>query len=197
MDPAADLTAWLDHVAFTGLTTDQVTSRLIDEIAAWGAGHGWRVYRRAPSVVPLPPPMENRFSVLDVACARPDGPPLAIEVDHTDRGRTLAKLRAEADAGRVALWVRWGRPPFTEPGDPIRLVPLEVTRSGKLHRRLPERPPPAHSGVAGIAEAQELAIPLTGGTQRRPAAPDGSEALPGMPEEVQPRPSRRSTAPGG
>jgi hypothetical protein len=156
MDPAADLRARLDRVTFTGLTTDQVTARLIDEIAAWGAGHGWRVYRRAPSVVPLPPPMSDRFSVLDVACARPDGPPLAVEVDHTDRGRTLDKLRAEAAAGRVALWVRWGRPPFTDPGDPVALVPLDVAKTGKLHRRVPDRPAPAHT--AGIGKAQ--AVPL-------------------------------------
>jgi hypothetical protein len=158
MDPAADLTSWLDRVTFTDLTTDEVTARLIDEIAAWGDDHGWRVYRRAPSVVPLPPPMESRFSVLDVACARPGGPPLAIEVDHTDRARTLAKLRAEAAAGRVAMWVRWGRPPFTPPGEPVAFVPVEVARQGKLHRRVPDRPPPAHS--AGIGAAQELTIPM-------------------------------------
>jgi hypothetical protein len=160
MDPAADLAARLDGVAFTGLTTDEVTARLIDEIVAWGEGHGWRVYRRAPSVVPLPPPMENRFSVLDVACARPDGPPLAIEVDHTDRARTLDKLRAEAAAGRVALWVRWGRPPFTAPGDPVGFVPVAVVKQGKLHRRGPDRPPPAHS--ARIGTAQPMTIPLAG-----------------------------------
>ncbi len=158
MEPAADLEAWLGRVTFTDLTIDDVTATLIGEIAAWGEDHGWRVYRRAPSVVPLPPPMESRFSVLDVACARPDGPPLAIEVDHTDRGRTLAKLRAEAAAGRVAIWVRWGRPPFTPPGAPVAFVPVEVTRQGKLHRRVPERPPPAHS--ARVESAQALTIPL-------------------------------------
>jgi hypothetical protein len=158
VDPAADLTAWLSRVTFDGLTTDQVTARLIDEIVGWGERHGWRVYRRAPSVVPLPPPMENRFSVLDVACARPDGVPLAIEVDHTDRGRTLAKLRAEAAAGRVALWVRWGRPPFTAPGDPVALVPLPVDKYGKLHRRMPDRPPPEHSAAIGTAQAQTIPL---------------------------------------
>lgn len=158
MEPAADLTDWLERVTFDGLTTDQVTARLIDEVVAWGEEHGWRVYRRAPSVVPLPPPMDKQFSVLDVACARPDGPPLAVEVDHTDRARTWAKLRAEAAAGRVALWVRWGRPPFTDPGDPVRLVPFAVERHGKVHRRMPDRPPPAHS--AGIEAAQALTIPL-------------------------------------
>ena len=158
MDPAASLAEWLDRVTFTELTTDQVTARLIDEIAAWGSGHGWRVYRRAPSVVTLPPPMERQHSVLDVACARPDGPPLAIEVDHTDRRRTAEKLRAEADAGRIAIWVRWGRPPFAEPPPPVRMVTCEVTRRAKLHSRTHDRPAPAHS--AGIGQAQELTIPL-------------------------------------
>jgi hypothetical protein len=160
MDPAAALTAWLDRVTFSDLSTEQVTARLIDEIAGWGNAQGWRVYRRAPSVMTLPPPMERRHSVLDVACARPDGPPLAIEVDHTDRGRTVEKLRAEADAGRIAIWVRWGRPPFVAPPDPVRMVTCAVTRHGKLHTRMPDRPPPPHSAGLEAAQAQELTIPL-------------------------------------
>jgi hypothetical protein len=156
MDPAADLSAWLDRVTFAELSTDQVTLRIIDEVAAWGGSHGWRVYRRAPSVVPLPPPMDKQHSVLDVACARPDGPPLAIEIDHTDRGRTVDKLVAEAAAGRVAIWVRWGTGRFREPPAPVRMVTLEVTRRGRLNTRMPELPAPRHgTGIAG-ADAQPI-----------------------------------------
>jgi hypothetical protein len=127
---------------------------------AWGAAQGWRVYRRAPSVVTLPPPLERQHSVLDVACARPDGPPLAIEIDHTDRRRTVDKLLAEADAGRAAIWVRWGTGPFREPPPPVRMVSCTVTRRAKLFTRMPGRPAPAH-GVS-IAAAQEMPIPLEG-----------------------------------
>src|SRR4051794_41579408 len=128
MDPAASLAARLAGVTFAGLTTDQVTARIIDEVAAWGSAHGWRVYRRAPSVVTLPPPMERQHSVLDVACARPDGPPIVVEVDHTDRRRTVDKLLAEAEAGRIGIWVRWGTPPFKPPPMPVQMVTFEVTR---------------------------------------------------------------------
>jgi hypothetical protein len=158
MEPAVSLTEWLDHVTFADLTTEQVTARIIDEVAGWALAQGWRVYRRAPSVVPLPPPMERRFSVLDVACARPAGPPLAIEVDHTDRGRTLEKLRAEADAGRVAIWVRWGPGPFRQPPPPVLMVTCEVSRRARLHTRMPDRPAPEHSGH--ILGAVAMPIPL-------------------------------------
>jgi hypothetical protein len=172
MDPAADLAAWLDRVTFADLSTDQVTLRLIDEVAAWAGGHGWRVYRRAPSVVPLPPPMDKQHSVLDVACARPDGPPLAIEIDHSDRRRTVDKLVAEAAAGRVPIWVRWGTGGFREPPAPVRMVPLEVTRRGRLNTRMPDRPPPAHGVRITVAEA----VPIF-----------QSEAEPIFPPEAEPK----------
>ena len=156
MDPAADLTARLDRVTFADLNADQVTARIIDEVTAWAAGHGWRVYRRAASVVRLPPPMQGRHSVLDVACARPDGPPLAIEVDHTDRRRTVEKLIAEAEAGRVPIWVRWGTGGFREPPPPVRMVTVRVTRHGHLNSRHPDLPPPRHGDAIAGAEAQEI-----------------------------------------
>jgi hypothetical protein len=158
MEPAASLTEWLDRVTFADLTTEQVTARIIDEVAGWALAQGWRVYRRAPSVVTLPPPMERQHSVLDVACARPDGPPLAVEVDHTDRGRTVQKLRAEADAGRVAIWVRWGPGPFHQPPPPVRMVTCEVSRRARLHTRMPDRPAPEHSGH--VLGAVEMPIPI-------------------------------------
>src|ERR671921_290813 len=73
MDLVGDLAARLDGVTFTDLTTEQVTARIIDEVVAWGRGHGWRVYRRPPSVVPLPPPLERQHSVIDVGGARGGG----------------------------------------------------------------------------------------------------------------------------
>ncbi|RKN45372.1 hypothetical protein [Micromonospora endolithica] len=165
---AASLAGRLDAVTFTDLTTDQVTARLIDAVADWAGEQGWRVYRRAPSVLPLPPPMSARQSVLDVACARPDGPPVVVEVDHGTRRRTWEKLLAEADAGRVTLWVRWGAGRFTAPPPPIRMVSCAVHRrpdpTGVLHSRRPraDRLPPVHSAVPqGSVDAVELPLPPT------------------------------------
>ncbi|MEV4822263.1 hypothetical protein [Micromonospora sp. NPDC049274] len=163
---AADLGRWLAELTFVDLDADDVTARVIDAVARWGQARGWRVYRRAPSVVPLPPPMQQRHSVLDVACARPDGPPVVIEVDHTDRARTVQKLTAEAEAGRIPIWVRWGVGRFTAPPPPVRMVTVEVTRRagpagrGRLHSRTDDRPAPAHSTGGGTAAPQALPIPL-------------------------------------
>lgn len=160
-----DLEAWLARLTFADLTQDEVTARIIDAVAAWGAEQGWRVYRRAPSVVTLPPPMDKQHSVLDVALARPGAPPVVVEVDHTDRKRTIEKLCAEAEAGRVAVWVRWGPGRFTDPPAPIRMVTLPVTRQRGRYTRStePDRAAPAHSVTATVAvEVTELPLPDRG-----------------------------------
>ncbi|WP_194822961.1 MULTISPECIES: hypothetical protein [unclassified Micromonospora] len=164
---AASLTAWLDRLEFVDLGTDEVTARIIDAVSAWAAEQGWRSYRRAASVLPLPPPMTDRHSVLDVACARRDGPPVVVEVDHTDRRRTWEKLAAEAAAGRVALWVRWGPGRFAVPPAPIHPVTCEVLRlsgppgAGRRHRRTREsaRPAPVHSARDVDPVVEPLPLP--------------------------------------
>jgi hypothetical protein len=160
---ASALAARLGALTFLDRTADDVTATLIDAVAAWATAEGWRVYRRARSVVPLPPPYENRFSTLDVACARPAGPPVVIEVDRTDRRRTVEKLLAEAAAGRIAIWLRWGTGAIAEPPAPIRLVTCAVTaRSGVGGRRFDrtatrDRPPPRHSPGGTPTGVQPLA----------------------------------------
>lgn len=164
---AASLDRWLERLTFVDLTTDEVTARIIEAVLAWAGGEGWRVYRRAPSVMPLPPPLSSQYSVLDVACARPNGPPVVIEIDHTDRRRTMDKLVAEAAAGRIAVWVRWGPGRFVAPPPPIHMVTCVVTRhngpagQGRLHARMPvhDRPPPVHS-VEGAGTAATVALPI-------------------------------------
>jgi hypothetical protein len=160
---AAGLAARVAAVTFLDRTADEVTEVLIDVTADWAARQGWRVYRRARSVVPLPPPYEHRYSTLDLACARPAGPPVVIEFDRTDRRRTVDKLLAEAAAGRIAIWVRWGTGTIAHPPDPVRLVTCPVTgRSGAGGRRfdrtlVSDRPPPRHSGGGTPAGPQPFA----------------------------------------
>ncbi|WBB68311.1 hypothetical protein [Micromonospora sp. WMMD812] len=156
---AASLTAHLSRLTFVDRSTRDVTTLLVEAVAAWGEAHGFRVYRRAASVVPLPAPYQDRHSVVDVAFARPAGRPIVVEVDHTDRRRTVEKLLAEADAGRVALWVRWGPGPFAAPPAPIHLVTCEVAVRNHRHSRLPARAAPQHSAPAG-ATAEPVELPL-------------------------------------
>lgn len=149
----AGLGGWLARVTFTDQTTDEVTELLIDSVAAWAMAQGWRVYRRAASVMPLPPPYAHRHSIVDLGCARETGHPVVVEVDHSDRRRTLDKLRMEAAAGRIPIWVRWGERPLSPPPAPVTMVPVQVSsrsgpgRTGRLYSRIlaPHRPAPAHS----------------------------------------------------
>ncbi|MET7401297.1 nuclear transport factor 2 family protein [Dactylosporangium sp. NPDC005572] len=156
---ASELAAWLDRLTFSDRTEAQVTRLVVGAVSEWGRSKGWRVYPRAASVVPLPPPYEQRHSVVDVGFARADGPPVVVEVDHADRRRTLDKLAAEATAGRLALWVRWGTGRFATPPDGVHLVPLRATPrtplggGGRLWSRAPEaeRPAPEHSDAPPAA----------------------------------------------
>jgi hypothetical protein len=145
---------WLDALTFADLTADQVTARLVDEVARWGENQGWRVYRRAPSVFPLPPPLRGN-SVVDVACARPDGQPIVVEIDRLERRRTVDKLLAEAAAGRLAILVRWGSGPFNPPPLPVHLVVREAVRQRGHWHTVTDLPAPRHSGAVA-AEPEEL-----------------------------------------
>jgi hypothetical protein len=159
---AASLADRLAGVTFVDLGADEVTALLVDSVVAWAVDQGWRAYRRAPSVMPLPAPFAHRHSWIDVGCARPEGAPVAVEVDRTDRQRTVDKLLAEAEAGRVAIWVRWGAGPFADPPAPVRLVTCQVTarrgvaEKGHRYTRLPatDRPAPAHTATGMKAEEQ-------------------------------------------
>jgi hypothetical protein len=153
---AESLAAWLHDLHFTDLAEAQATARIVDAVAQWGESRGWRVYRRAPSVFPLPPPLKGH-SVLDVACARPDGAqPIAVEVDRLDRQRTVDKLLAEAAEGRLAIWVRWGSGPFRPPPLPVHLVTREAAKTGGGWHTVADLPAPRHSAALEATEAAEL-----------------------------------------
>jgi hypothetical protein len=173
---AASLAAWLDRLTFTDLTADQATATIIDAIVEWGRAQQWRVYRRPPSVVPLPPPLKG-MSVLDVGCARPQAQAVAIEVDRLDRQRTVDKLLAESAAGRLAIWVRWGTGPFTPPPLPVHMVTREASRHRGLWHTVADLPAPRHSAATTApttAAPQEL--PLLGDTGNPAAAAMSQES---------------------
>ncbi|MEV1287450.1 hypothetical protein [Micromonospora sp. NPDC049679] len=168
----ASLAGWIGELTFVDQDADEVTALLVEAAVAWGTGQGWRVYRRAPSVMALPPPYEHRRSCVDVACARPAGAPIVIEVDHADRRRSVDKLVAEAEAGRIAIWVRWGSGRFEPPPLPVRMVTCRVTSrrglgGGRLHSLLPanDRPAPMHTVVDVSPDGQG---DLFGGSSHRP-----------------------------
>ncbi|MFI5493873.1 hypothetical protein [Actinoplanes sp. NPDC051859] len=157
-----DLADRLTALTFSGLTQEQVTALLIDAVVEWGEEQGWRVYRRAPSVMRLPPPMERQHSVLDVALARPGAPPVVVEVDHTDRKRTVEKLLAEAEEGRIPFWVRWGPGRIADAPPPIEVIAVSVTRHQGRYSRSDLAAPEHSPRSLGPAEATELPLPGEG-----------------------------------
>jgi hypothetical protein len=156
-----------DHLAaltFTDLDADQVTELLVEAVIGWASAAGWRAYKKARSVMPLPPPYADRHSWVDVGIARADALPVVVEIDQSDRKRTLEKLRAEADAGRIALWVRWGKGPFNPPELPVRLASCLVdVRKDAAGRKLfsshvADRPPPPAPAGIELAEVEQVSL---------------------------------------
>lgn len=150
---ANSLARWIASVSFVDRDADEVTELLIEAVIWWAQERGWRAYRKARSVFALPPPFEHRHSFVDVGIARRDGDPIVVEVDRSDRKRTLDKLAAEAERGRVALWLRWGTGAFADPPAPVRLIGCHVeARKAADGRKVfstpgQEKPAPRHSGV--------------------------------------------------
>ncbi|MBE1490582.1 hypothetical protein [Plantactinospora soyae] len=173
----AALDGWLDRLTFTDQTSDEVTALLIDSVAAWAMAQGWRVYRRAASVMPLPPPYTHKHSIVDIGCARTAGAPVVIEVDHSDRQRSIDKLLLEAAAGRIPVWLRWSDRRFEPPPAPVTMVTFRVTsRSGPdgTGRRYSkasatDRPAPSHT-LGQTAEPGEQVDLFT--TPTPPGRPD-------------------------
>lgn len=150
---AGSLSRWIASVSFVDRTADEVTELLIEAVIWWAQEEGWRAYRQARSVVKLPPPMDNLHSFVDVGIARHDGAPIVVEVDRSDRKRTLEKLAAEAEQGRIALWLRWGTGTFATPPARVSLIPCHVeARKAADGRKLfstptQDKPAPRHSGI--------------------------------------------------
>jgi len=164
VDRVADsLSRWIASMSFVDRDADELTELLIEAVIWWAQEEGWRAYRKARSVVALPPPFEHRHSFVDVGIARRDGNPIVVEVDRSDRKRTLAKLAAEAQRGRVALWLRWGTGTFATPPAPVRLIPCHVEARKSADGRkvfstpVQDLPAPTHSRVnLGDSEQTDL-----------------------------------------
>jgi hypothetical protein len=155
-DVAALLQQHLAEVSFADKDADEVTELLLTAAADWATAQGWRVYRKARSVFPLPPPYADKFSYVDLAFARHEQAPVVVEIDRTDRRRTVDKLLAEAQAGRVTIWIRWSDREIAEPPAPIQLVKVEVTgHKRRFSTPTPEKPAPEHSTV-DLAAADQM-----------------------------------------
>ncbi|MGW4413066.1 hypothetical protein ACWEJ6_54610 [Nonomuraea sp. NPDC004702] len=160
------LSRWLAPMAFTDWSAARVTSELTRAIVVWGVGHQWRVRCEVPSLAGLPGAHPDRPGYLDVVCERLDGPPIAIEIDQHDKPWSLRKLLAEAQAGVVPVWVRWGEPGTRAVPAPVALVELATPYrlAGPTGRRLyskvavaPQPLPAPENSAAAAADVAPVA----------------------------------------
>ncbi len=84
---------------------------------------------------------DRRPGFLDLAAYRGDQLRIAVEIDRSDKPRSIAKLQEAARRGLVPLWVRWGHdlPGETGKALPAELCVVEIPidfRRGRLPRPL-------------------------------------------------------------
>lgn len=125
---AAALRHGLATVRLTGLSTVEATAAVTAAVVAWCHGRGWTPELEVPGrITRATQDGGERRARLDVVCARPAGPAMAIEIDRFGKVWSLRKLLAEVEAGRRALWVRWhGRTLIDVPAT-VGLVDLAAT----------------------------------------------------------------------
>ena len=104
------LQEWLAPLEFTDLSRSAVTEAITAQAVAWAMSHGFVVSQDVEAVATKRRPHNRHIGLLDIACEHPSGQQLAIEVDFANRVWSVEKLAAEADAGKLALWVKWGGP---------------------------------------------------------------------------------------
>lgn len=103
-----------------GLSIPETTTLITEHVVGWARDQGWCPEREVRARIARQTRSGPRQGRLDLVCQRPGGlSPVAIEIDRFGKVWSLRKLIAEADAGAVALWVRWR-------GRTLVAVPAEV-----------------------------------------------------------------------
>ncbi|HUR15644.1 MAG TPA: hypothetical protein VMZ33_00030 [Candidatus Limnocylindrales bacterium] len=110
-------------------STAGVTSQITAEIVRWAVTRGWSARTEARVHAPDADHGDQRLGFLDVIVRRGNLlPDLAIEIDSTDKPWSVTKLRHAAQAGMVAIWVRWGDDDWAGIFDEIDVIQLPLIR---------------------------------------------------------------------
>lgn len=83
----------------------QATRALTEALASWAYEHRWRPYRELK--LPIAPEAADRFGRCDLIVLRGAAPDVVIELDSAPNAASEEKLRFAAEAGAIAVWVRW------------------------------------------------------------------------------------------
>ncbi|MDQ7910204.1 hypothetical protein RB614_37485 [Phytohabitans sp. ZYX-F-186] len=161
----SSLAGWLAPLAFD-LTAAEVTSLLTVEVARWAEQYQFACDREVPSRYTRTSRRGFEWpGLIDIVGRHPNGVKLAIEIDRHTKRRSLDKLIAEAEAGAVAIWVRWfGQSTIVVPPT-VGLVELRVRRvrtpgdGGYRYQRTPHLAwpaPPPHGAPVRMAYQARL-----------------------------------------
>jgi hypothetical protein len=106
----SSLREWLAQIHFVDLSRSAVTELLTDHVAAWGRSHGFDIQTEVEGVATKRKSYGRHIGLLDVLCTHRSGQQIAVEIDNTNKVWSIEKLAAEADSGKLAIWVKWGAP---------------------------------------------------------------------------------------
>ena len=105
---AASLGQWLSQVKLDKPTKKEITAEVTKQTTKWAQSQGWSVQLEVLSRAIRTLPNGNKYrGYLDMVCSRPGRPPIAIEIDRSNKNWSVEKLTGEVEAGSIALWVRW------------------------------------------------------------------------------------------
>jgi len=104
------LQEWLTPLTFADLSRSATTSLIAEQAMAWARWHGFVVRTEVEAIASRLRPRDHRISPLAIAGEHPAGRQIAIEIDSINRVWSIEKLATEADAGKFALWIKWGGP---------------------------------------------------------------------------------------
>ncbi len=105
------LRSWLAPLEFVGLPRPEVTSLITAQVVAWAQSYRFEVTQQVKAIATR----RRRYgrtqnSWLDLECRHRSGMTIAVEIDFANKFWSIEKLAAEADAGKLAIWVKWGGP---------------------------------------------------------------------------------------
>lgn len=178
---AASLHRYLKPLRLSGLTAVQATRLVTYETVCWADEQGWQVAYEVWGRITRQSKNGPLRARLDLVCARPaKQPSVAIEIDKHGKTWSLQKLQAEAEAGRVALWVRWHGRTQVEIPDSVGLGLVDIHDTADYQ---PSARTPRHRPVLASPSAQQTPDATTEplfGTPRQPELP----VLP-SPDEIE------------
>ncbi|SRR6266542_366516 len=105
------LRSWLAPLHFASLARSEVTSLVTAHVVAWAESYRFEVVQQVKAIATR----RRRYgrtqnSWLNLECRHRSGMTIAVEIDFANKFWSIEKLAAEADAGKLAIWVKWGGP---------------------------------------------------------------------------------------